>query len=563
MFDLPDVTELPAPPGCGDGALSPENEACDDGNRDSGDGCAANCLGVEPGYACISPGEPCRSIARCGDGIVAPSELCDDGGRTDGDGCSSRCKLEIGYKCEGEPSRCSPTECGDGRREGSETCDDSNSVPFDGCSASCQAEPDCAGGACSSTCGDGLVLGEECDDGNDKDGDGCSSDCRIEPGFTCTTAAPCDPADGDCVLLVPAVFRDFNQSHTDFAIGCGELTRGIVEDRLDAEGKPVLADGSAACIQSPDSFAEWYRSSADNATIPGQLALYDNGDGGFVNRYGPNGEQWQGPEVFSNVVYGGPGGSGCEQCTPSAAGQCYDPCTPWGDGNTQACCAEMSQKSFDGNPLFFPIDDSPLALSDTRFRAKIPAQYGYDGWPWEDSVLPGAKPHDFHFTTEVVYWFEYDGSAPATLDFLGDDDVWVFINHQLAVDLGGAHVPEEGSVTLDAATGSAFGLEDGEVYEIRVFHAERKVEGSSFKLTLEGFRTSRSQCSPVCGDGIVTLGEECDDGVNDGGYEECGPGCVLGSRCGDGVVQDGEDCDDGNRLDGDGCGSACRRLVIR
>jgi predicted nucleotidyltransferase len=32
----------------------------------------------------------------------------------------------------------------------------------------------------------------------------------------------------------------------------------------------------------------------------------------------------------------------------------------------------------------------------------------------------------------------------------------------------------------------------------------------------------------VCGDGIVSLGEECDDGLNDGGYGECEPGCKLG-----------------------------------
>jgi cysteine-rich repeat protein len=101
------------------------------------------------------------------------------------------------------------------------------------------------------------------------------------------------------------------------------------------------------------------------------------------------------------------------------------------------------------------------------------------------------------------------------------------------------------------------------VYEIRVFHAERKVNGSSFKLTLSGFSTNRSDCTAICGDGIVTLGEECDDGVNDGGYGECDAGCVQGPRCGDGTVQPGEDCDDGNRLDGDGCGSACRRLVVR
>ena len=33
--------------------------------------------------------------------------------------------------------------------------------------------------------------------------------------------------------------------------------------------------------------------------------------------------------------------------------------------------------------------------------------------------------------------------------------------------------------------------------------------------------------------------------------------CVLGFVCGDGVLELGEECDDGNSLDGDGCSAFC------
>jgi fibro-slime domain-containing protein len=549
------------PLGCGNGMRSAD-EACDDGNTHGGDGCSADCLGIEPGFSCQPPGKACRVIARCGDGIVASSEACDDGNKQDADGCSKDCKVELGFQCSAEPSACTKTTCGDNQREGTESCDDGNGLPFDGCSSSCQTEPNCKAGACSSKCGDGLVLDEDCDDGNTKDGDGCSSTCKVEMGFKCAVTSPCEQLNGQCVLRVPAIFRDFDVSHPDFGVNCDGLVKGIVNNTLSAAGTPELANGSSACIQSASTFAEWYTDKPDNATIVGELALYDNGHGGFVNRYGPNGEQWAGPMQFTNVMFGGPGGTGCGMCTPSATGKCFDPCTPWGAGNTQACCADAMQMFYDGTPLFFPIDNAPNALHDMRYRAKVPEQYGYNGWPWEDSLFPGAPAHDFHFTTQVVYWFKYNAHATAVLDFLGDDDVWVFVNGKLAVDLGGCHVPQAGSVTLDATSAARFGLSDGNVYEVRVFHAERKVEGSSFKLTLSGFDSGRSDCTPICGDGIVTQGEECDDGVNDGGYEECAPGCVLGPRCGDGVMQEGEDCDDGNRRDGDDCGSSCRNLKL-
>lgn len=60
---------------------------------------------------------------------------------------------------------------------------------------------------------------------------------------------------------------------------------------------------------------------------------------------------------------------------------------------------------------------------------------------------------------------------------------------------------------------------------------------------------------PVCGDGIVDLGEDCDDG-NTNNNDSCRNDCTA-PVCGDGVLDSGEDCDDGNTTDGDGCSATC------
>lgn len=61
--------------------------------------------------------------------------------------------------------------------------------------------------------------------------------------------------------------------------------------------------------------------------------------------------------------------------------------------------------------------------------------------------------------------------------FVGDDDVWVFINNQLVIDLGGRHVQLSGSVALDTLE-----LIPGTTYNLDVFNAERHTTQSNFRI---------------------------------------------------------------------------------
>ena len=61
----------------------------------------------------------------------------------------------------------------------------------------------------------------------------------------------------------------------------------------------------------------------------------------------------------------------------------------------------------------------------------------------------------------------------------------------------------------------------------------------------------------VCGDGVISPGEQCDDGDlnTDQGYGTCTTRCKIGPFCGDGQVNGPEECDLGSgngKVDGKG-----------
>lgn len=254
-----------------------------------------------------------------------------------------------------------------------------------------------------------------------------------------------DPGDSDAFANLPTSFtvsatvRDFLPhgvagGHPDFERWTGNVRVGMLAPELDSEAKPV-----AASLLGQNLVTD-YRDAQNQPINP---ALYDPALGDI-------------------------------------AGELTTATEPRFD--SEQSFAQWFRDGLNSSSATIPITLKRVPGTDRYvFDSAVDEPYHTRGGFFPiDGMLYGnrAGEHNFSFTTELETQFQYNQGTAQTFKFSGDDDVWVFINGRLVIDLGGVHAAKSQVINLDRLSW----LTNGETYSLKIFHAERHTNQSNFKI---------------------------------------------------------------------------------
>ena len=244
-------------------------------------------------------------------------------------------------------------------------------------------------------------------------------------------------------VRLKGVIRDFQErseegGHADFerkpGAGFGHYFN-MVEDQLDEDGKPTFRS------YGYKKGADWRDASGHPIMPPREYLMSFEGDSaGYMSE--SSGDAVTSSDSLWSWFRDVPGTNVSKPYQLTLTRQA---------GTNVYVFDDKLDPSFEGG--FFPINDDLFGNS-------------------------AGESRNFHFTYELETKFEYKEGAGLVFTFIGDDDVWVFIDDHLVIDLGGVHAAVSQTIDLDRLGW----LEDGEEYTLKFFFAERHRTQSNFRI---------------------------------------------------------------------------------
>lgn len=272
--------------------------------------------------------------------------------------------------------------------------------------------------------------------------------CGVALAAGSANGASTDPyAHLPATVELEGIVRDFRErtatgGHPDFerqpSSGFGHYV-GIVADELDAEGRPVFASTG-------------YKVSTDAKDKQGRPIL--SGKSYIERRSGDK----------SATIAKSPGGA----ATTAANFRQWFRDTPGVNVASRKSITLVRERN--SNRYVFDDRDDPTYSSLGGFFPINGELFGNSG---------GSTPNrNHHFTFELDTTFVYEKGSGQVFTFNGDDDVWVFVDGKLVIDIGGVHSRVSQTIDLDRLTW----LQDGQRYKLQFFFTERHRTESNFRI---------------------------------------------------------------------------------
>jgi fibro-slime domain-containing protein len=113
-------------------------------------------------------------------------------------------------------------------------------------------------------------------------------------------------------------------------------------------------------------------------------------------------------------------------------------------------------------------------------------------WPIDGKLLGNQGAHNSQFTYAISADFTYSQCTGQFQEFQGGDGAWMFINNQLAMDLGGM-----GSSVSQFVNFDRLGLVNGNSYRLDFFYSQRQTSNGVFRLRTNVPLSTKTILPPV------------------------------------------------------------------